>query len=698
VFDRTIGNFLREDFTLVLMFGSLAFFLYSLSDGNRRRAVTFSVLSGALLFLALGSWHLTQFYFLLFSVGVALWAMLREDRERLLRSFGVLTLFAVLAGLAFPVLRSRLFFLSHPLVISYALLLAGLLARRRGLSRRGFASAFVPLSIAAAVVVWILTRGYLEYSHVYSLMLEKLRHLGVKPAQPSALSYDGRVFWQGPFESPTPVSVLFYFGHIFPALLLPLAGLTREALRKRFTSEGCLAIFLILSFFVLYLFIERMAVFLVFFACCVAGGAVLVKGRTVRIAALVLLIGGLAVGAWEVSGYKTRTGVVSWYAKTLELAQSPALLSTAADKDELTEWILAHSDSSDVFLTWMAEGPDVLTATGRPVNLHSMFESQEIRRKNHEFITALYSDEETFYRVFTKFDSDYFVYRGDFVLDTSKESERYIADALKLARSSAAFKFHFSPDSLAHFVCVYENRFYRVFALKGPGVLPASAGKHSAFDVSVFEPRGPAGEYLDDSGLPEVLKRLEGAMLEFFRGVERRNLGNPDEAYAYFRRAVGVDPGLKEAWFAMAEISIMRQDLDRAEIELQQCLRLEPVNAPALANLGTLYLAQGRLKDGVPLLERAVELAPQNAVLRFNLAEALAALERLDEAARHYEEAIRLDPTLEPAYVSLGRVYALQLRSEDAIAMWRKALELNPYNSEAAAMLQHALEFARGER
>jgi protein O-mannosyl-transferase len=72
--------------------------------------------------------------------------------------------------------------------------------------------------------------------------------------------------------------------------------------------------------------------------------------------------------------------------------------------------------------------------------------------------------------------------------------------------------------------------------------------------------------------------------------------------------------------------------LDEAEREYQQALRLKPDLRQALANLGELYVKQGRYKDALPPLRRVFQSSPELPRLRANLSRALR--ERADELAR----------------------------------------------------------------
>jgi tetratricopeptide (TPR) repeat protein len=90
---------------------------------------------------------------------------------------------------------------------------------------------------------------------------------------------------------------------------------------------------------------------------------------------------------------------------------------------------------------------------------------------------------------------------------------------------------------------------------------------------------------------------------------------------------------------------------DEAEREYQDALRLNPDLPEALANLGELYVKQGRYEAALPPLRRLVQNAPALPRLRTNLGRALrgrgdelAQIGRVSEAEALRQEASRIQP------------------------------------------------------
>jgi len=77
-----------------------------------------------------------------------------------------------------------------------------------------------------------------------------------------------------------------------------------------------------------------------------------------------------------------------------------------------------------------------------------------------------------------------------------------------------------------------------------------------------------------------------------------------------------VDRQHLERGFALAQAG----NLQAAESELREAVKLAPNDPQALAVLGIVLSQQGKIAEGTPLLERACTLAPRNTNTRYNLA------------------------------------------------------------------------------
>jgi hypothetical protein len=77
-------------------------------------------------------------------------------------------------------------------------------------------------------------------------------------------------------------------------------------------------------------------------------------------------------------------------------------------------------------------------------------------------------------------------------------------------------------------------------------------------------------------------------------------------------------------------------------------------------NLGTLYLARGRVAEAAASLRSALQQRPDHSATHNNLGVALKALKRLDEAIAHFRQAIALDPNNASARENLAAALAMK--------------------------------------
>jgi tetratricopeptide (TPR) repeat protein len=123
-------------------------------------------------------------------------------------------------------------------------------------------------------------------------------------------------------------------------------------------------------------------------------------------------------------------------------------------------------------------------------------------------------------------------------------------------------------------------------------------------------------------------------------------------------------------------------DVDRAIVQYQRALALQPDFRDAHLNLGTAFGRQGKLDDALREFTTAVDLDPQLAEAHHNLGLALAAKGRRDEAVQQFTLAINARPDFADAYNSLGSVLSDEGRLDEALRTFDTALRLDPRRPE----------------
>lgn len=454
-----LASYVRQDFVLPFLFMATFLFLAALDNGRRLCAGAAAVLFA----FSFVSWHLSQFYYLVLVAGVAaLYLVAPESRDRIASALLTVTAVLFLTSFFFLPLRSGWFPLSMVMLLSGVLL--GQHYVFRGQTPRVWTRiAFIAVALAVLTLAasWVSGGHYARYSHVYRLVLDKIRFLGVKPADPARLSFESRVMWTSSFMSPSPGVIAIWLGASWLAGAVGAwAAVRRMFVEKRITPSVFLALWMAAAFTVLFALIHRMEVFTGFFVCVLAGAALPRRVFTPR---------GLAVTALLLA----LIGFNFWHVGRLYVTNSAPL---PAQTRPVLEYIRNHTGPDDVILATFQFSPGICAFTDRPVVVHSKFENTRVREKVEEFYTALFEPEPDFYGFCRKYDVKYFVYEPAMLIDRSKESFRYMVNRIELPMDSTAVLLNFAPQGLKHFQIVFQTEAYRVFRVLGEKEKPTAGG------------------------------------------------------------------------------------------------------------------------------------------------------------------------------------------------------------------------------
>ncbi len=621
-FNRLVGNYGREDFALPILFLSFAAFAESLRGGSGRRRN--GLLAAVLLVLGLAVWHVSRFHALFFFVLLAPVALfLVEDRAALAKTLRAFVVFLAVAGVVLPPLQEKVFLLSPAFIAAAALLLTVEIARARALTGRRALILFAAIFIPAAIIAGRVSPAEKEYSHVTGLAVEKLRHLGKKPADPAELPYDARVLWVEAFESPQAASMLIPLSTL--AIWAPLAlalGIAR-GVRGRLNAAQALALLLALAYVAQYVFLERFSPFFIFFLALLLPVLLTIRPAARR-AIVIALIASAAYESW----YDIRFDRPNPW-RSFVLAQfppkAPEQIPNFGNNERVVRWIRRHTAEDAVILTWYPTGPMIAAYTGRRINLHSKFESSVLRNKERRMIEALYASEAEFYALCREFGSDYFLYQANLLLDASTSSSRYMADRLELPTTTAAYRFHFQPDALRNFTLVYQDSFYRLYRVHPDGeivVPPHPVPYEEMFDPALV---GAPGAEFDDRQTAPLLARFTSRLVKMKQAADlyRRAGKRPAERTEVETLARGVLRISPDCSDALAQLALIASDTDRPEearFLLSRALTTHP-EAPELHMIrGVLLEREGRANDARAAYEDALAIAPGFAPARDRLA------------------------------------------------------------------------------
>ncbi len=205
--------------------------------------------------------------------------------------------------------------------------------------------------------------------------------------------------------------------------------------------------------------------------------------------------------------------------------------------------------------------------------------------------------------------------------------------------------------------------------LKIPAIYTIIPGAHfrersMIQDVGLFASKLLVERIDDPAMLDERLARLEALIpdayyLDFYRGRNVYENGQPDSALAHFKKALELIPEQEDLPYVYSYMGLCYRDLeqyDKALNILKKGLE-EDEDRPDIYNtMGVCYFKLGEYGHAVKSFERAVELNPSSAMDYANLGVNHRKLGNKDEAIHFLTLALSLDPDIEFAQQQLAEL------------------------------------------
>jgi protein O-GlcNAc transferase len=186
------------------------------------------------------------------------------------------------------------------------------------------------------------------------------------------------------------------------------------------------------------------------------------------------------------------------------------------------------------------------------------------------------------------------------------------------------------------------------------------------------------GRYQDAAAVYRELlardPRLVDARLGLVRALEAAD--QPEAAIAALGDAIELAPDQTEYLVIRGSILGRLLRFADAEADLRRVLKLHPAHAPALHELGLLFLRKGLAAPAAEMFQRSLSLQPDRPAAYLHLGEALNRSGDFAGAATALQRAIQLDPSSRPALNTLARVLDRLGRPDEAEALYRKAQDL----------------------
>lgn len=173
------------------------------------------------------------------------------------------------------------------------------------------------------------------------------------------------------------------------------------------------------------------------------------------------------------------------------------------------------------------------------------------------------------------------------------------------------------------------------------------------------------------------------------------NLDEPAPAVEAAKRAVGVDPELGLAHYALGRALLAHDDVPGAERAARESLRLD-ADSDAYALLSQVFARRRRWSEALEAADQGLELDPEHVSCTNLRALALSGLGKKAEAAGVARESIAIDPDDAGSHATHGWVLMRQQKYAEALESFRTALRLDATLESARAGIIEALKARNG--
>ncbi len=616
---RSTFGFLNEDFTLPFIICGIAGYFYALK--NPKHKIFFSILSGVCFLISLCSWHFSRFVFLVFIL-VAIFNLWIFEKGLKIKENAVILFYTILipfiGSIFVPVLKSRLYFISVPFALGFGVILGIFLFAAKSVkplisSFRGWCSIITGLVFLITFVIISKSLNIeAEYVHVWSLIKNKIKFFGIKPANPELLDYPARSLWIEAFNSPHPVSL---FKNLFP-IIIPAIFSFIYLLKTKFAESVIRQfIFLCILFFLSYIMIERMGIVNNYFISIlgvIIGTIKLTKNQKFYkylMPSVIMLI--FLFNFYQGYNLHNPTGYIKLLRKIFGNETTTEIYNWRLNNAEVVRFIKYKTPEDAILLSSFGVGPLIFTYAQRAIVLQPKFEVKNCQKRVREFFESIYSIEDDFYNFCKKYKVNYFLYDIKMLLDNSSDGGRWIAGNTKIKPNSTVFLMHFSPEDLKHFELIYQNNFYRLYRVIGKNESRTFLNfvYHLIYDLKAFGNQTKEIEFFDDRYTNEVIARI--------------------------RKAKSL---LQQA------NAILIRDPERASQLMEKSIALYPNLIGSATTLGIACALSGRIEMGLTLCKKEVEINPLFPLGRYNLAYCLYLNNDIYGAIKELKEALILNP------------------------------------------------------
>jgi tetratricopeptide (TPR) repeat protein len=174
----------------------------------------------------------------------------------------------------------------------------------------------------------------------------------------------------------------------------------------------------------------------------------------------------------------------------------------------------------------------------------------------------------------------------------------------------------------------------------------------------------------------------DSADLHYYYGWELID-NFPDQALKPLKKAIRLQPGLKDAWYCIGLIYQRKGKFKTAVTYFQKAVEIASSFAVGWKQLASAYHSAGHYVMAVDAYRTAIKEDPRNPSTWNNLGFTYKALGNFEEAVSCFKQASDLEPRLAEPWFNIGNIYYQKGEDSKAISYYEKAVGIKPDYADA---------------
>ncbi len=209
----------------------------------------------------------------------------------------------------------------------------------------------------------------------------------------------------------------------------------------------------------------------------------------------------------------------------------------------------------------------------------------------------------------------------------------------------------------------------------------------------VFLARAQASYWKDSETLWTHTIRVTSpnATAHLYLGVALRQKGDVDKAVIEYQKALEIDPDSAETCYDLGNALAEEGKMDEAIIQFQKARAIDPAYADPYDDLGNALIQKGQVDEAIIDYQKALAINPNNAQACYHLGNALLQKGQADKAIIQYQKALAIDPNYAQACNNLGNALIQKGQVDEAIIQYQRALAINPHYADPYCNLGNCL-------